>query len=226
MTYTNYQLPASAYPQPASAPASSYSNYYADPFAPSPSNTSYDFGFPSTSRPQETSTSTDLVPSYGPPPSTTAVPANDDVDPALAAIIASQERALAAAKQRNQGQHHNGNSSSSRGTSRAPTMDTSNYDADALRNSHTLSDAVIPTKHQMKAGRQTKTAAGAAGGAVLGGIMFGPAFPVGMVLGGAVGGYATNKISKSGERRAQRKFEQDNVRRQAQRSAVVGGAFA
>lgn len=89
------------------------------------------------------------------------------------------------------------------------------------------SDSIHPQRMVMKQQRKAKTAAGVVGGAVVGGLAFGPAFPVGMVLGGTVGGYATNKISKSGERRAQRKWEQHTFQRGTQESPIVlrDGAF-
>jgi len=109
-------------------------------------------------------------------------------------IIASQERALEEAKNRNR---TTGSHTTSRAlTTAIPTVPESMNPSG--------SDAVHPNRPVWKQTRGSKTAAGAAGGAIVGGVIFGPAFPVGMVLGGAAGGYVTNKLSKSGERRAQR----------------------
>lgn len=184
-----------------------------------------------------------LVPSYGPPPTTTpsqpqSSPSTSNLDPDLAAIIASQERAMAEARERNlQGPSSSMISSTSstysnsnRGNALVPQAPHSAppstlVDSTAQRNSRKISDAIHPGKFSMKSERKTKTAAGAASGAVIGGLMFGPAFPVGMVLGGAVGGYATNKLSKSGERRAQREYEQANFQKQALRSHVKDAAY-
>jgi hypothetical protein len=146
----------------------------------------------------------------------TYAPPRVDDDGIDASIIASQQRALAAAK--------NGNS-------RNPEMaapDRSNYRVRSTQEKP-LSDAIHPYKYEMKKARQTKTAAGATSGAFVGGIIAGPAFPVGMIVGGAVGGYTANKVSKFGERRAQRKHEKNTVQRGANRAILAhseGVAFA
>lgn len=131
-------------------------------------------------------------------------------------IIASQERALAEAKQRAQ--------TRSSTSARHPTTSDALVPAVPVipaSSNPTGSDAVHPNRLVWKQTRGSKTVAGAAGGAIVGGVMFGPAFPVGMVLGGAAGGYVTNKLSKCGERRAQRKWEQSNFQRIAAHSQVA-----
>lgn len=131
-------------------------------------------------------------------------------------IIASQERAIAEAKHRTQTGSLTTTSSRALTTS-LPVVPESN--------NPTGSDAVHPNRLVWKHSRGGKTAAGAASGALVGGVIFGPAFPVGMVLGGAAGGYVTNKLSKSGERRAQRKWEQSNFQRVAAHSPVVNATM-
>lgn len=162
-----------------------------------------------------------LVPLYGPPtssPSPPPAPSSDGIDPS---IIASQERAFAEARQRNNA----GGAQSTTMVSSGPRS-LSEYRAPLADQNNQLSDAIHPKKFKMKEVRKTKTAAGAVSGAVVGGIIFGPAFPVGMALGGATGGYAANKISKFGERKAQRKHEQKIFQQAANRSALVQGESA
>lgn len=140
-------------------------------------------------------------------------------------VMASQSRALTDAKRRNHEQaYHTVAAMGSYGdteygsiTSTALTVPMN------IPSSHnpTGSDAVHPSRPQWKQTRGTKTAAGATTGAIIGGVAFGPAFPIGMVLGGAAGGYAANKISKTGERRAQRKWEQNNFQKGTQQSLAV-----
>jgi len=83
------------------------------------------------------------------------------------------------------------------------------------------SDAVHPSRPVWKATRGAKTTTGALAGAVVGGICAGPLFPIGIYVGGAAGAYATNKISKIGERRAQRCWEQSNFQKAAKQSMVI-----
>eukprot|EP00529_Nitzschia_sp_RCC80_P031803 CAMPEP_0113462120 /NCGR_PEP_ID=MMETSP0014_2-20120614/11912_1 /TAXON_ID=2857 /ORGANISM="Nitzschia sp." /LENGTH=362 /DNA_ID=CAMNT_0000353941 /DNA_START=234 /DNA_END=1322 /DNA_ORIENTATION=+ /assembly_acc=CAM_ASM_000159 len=85
----------------------------------------------------------------------------------------------------------------------------------------TGSDAVVPTKYQMKSTRKVKMGAGAVGGAVVGGVLFGPAWPIGAVAGGAAGAYGTKQIAKVSERRAQRKYEKRSVQQQASNSLIA-----
>lgn len=145
--------------------------------------------------------------------SSRAIVTTDDIP---SEIIASQERALAEAK-RLQQQRRAGTSASSSSTAMVTVPEI------AVPESHnpTGSDAVHPNRPVWKQTRGAKTVAGAAAGSIVGGLMFGPAFPVGMVLGGAAGGYATNKLSKQGERRAQRKWEQSSFQAGAQRSLTA-----
>lgn len=129
-------------------------------------------------------------------------------------IIASQERALAQAKEWASRSREAGNAASTSGALTVPLQ--------VPRSSNPSgSDAVHPNRPTWKKTRGNKTAAGATGGAIVGGILFGPAFPVGMVIGGAAGGYAANKISKTGERRAQREWEQAKFQQGATKSAAV-----
>jgi hypothetical protein len=85
-----------------------------------------------------------------------------------------------------------------------------------------LSDAIHPQKYSMKMSRRNKTAVGAVSGALVGTMVF-PV--VGTVVGGYVGGYTINKIHKSGERRAQRKWEQTSFQATARQSPVVNAEF-
>lgn len=152
--------------------------------------------------------------------SSRAIASRDDIP---SEIIASQERAMAEIQQRRQ-QHQSKSSSSL-----TPHSSNSQYYNQELvtlpevapSSNPTGSDAVHPNRPVWKKTRGTKTLAGATGGAIVGGIMFGPAFPIGMVLGGATGGYAANKLSKNGERRAQRKWEQSSFQRGAEHSSVI-----
>ena len=135
-------------------------------------------------------------------------------------VIASQELALERIQRQSHAPHHHDTSS----TSQALTVP-----MQVPRSLNpTGSDSVHPNKKAMKEVRKGKTAVGVVGGATIGGIAFGPAFPVGMVVGGAVGGYATNKLSKFGERRAQRKWEQQSFQHGTEVSPAVQrhGAFA
>jgi hypothetical protein len=134
-------------------------------------------------------------------------------------IVESQQRAMEQAKQRQQ-QHHNGNGSA--GTDSRALATTSVRTLAVPRSNNPVgSDAIHPNRMQWKAARGSKTVVGATSGAIIGGLAFGPAFPVGMVLGGAVGGYATNKLSKQGERRAQREWEQSSVQHGAKHSVTA-----
>jgi hypothetical protein len=82
------------------------------------------------------------------------------------------------------------------------------------RNAHG-SDAVHPDKFKMKTNRKKKTAVAATSGAIIGGVCFGPAWPLGVVVGGAFGGVVGKQLAKVGERRAQRKFEQNSFQQTA-----------
>ena len=233
--YSGYGLP------PNQAPPHPEASVYDPPQSqPSPSNTS-SWGFASPPPPTlhevysefgsspSTSTTVDLLDtlttyqpvSYPPQHESRLVSAtpqqlstlDDDIP---ADIIASQERALAEAKQRalTTSSARTGNSTTSQALVPAiPEIPEST--------NPTGSDAVHPNRLVWKKTRGGKTVAGAAGGAIVGGVIFGPAFPVGMVLGGAAGGYVTNKLSKCGERRAQRKWEQTNYQRVAAHSQAT-----
>jgi hypothetical protein len=146
------------------------------------------------------------------------VPRNDDVSDD---IIASQERALAEIRQR-----HEQSLATKSTTTQSRPLTVPIYVPRS--NNPSGSDAVHPQKKTMKHVRKFNTAAGVAGGALVGGLAFGPAFPLGMVLGGSAGGYAANKVSKSGERLAQRKWEQQSFQRGVDESPAVRreGAFA
>ena len=60
----------------------------------------------------------------------------------------------------------------------------------------------------MKEERKLKTAASATAGAVVGGLILLPVFPLGMMAGAAVGGVAGKVLARSGERKKQTKWEQ------------------
>lgn len=132
-------------------------------------------------------------------------------------IVSSQERALVQARERNQ--HEQPTTTTIATTSSSTALVVPVQVPPSLNPSG--SDAVHPARPHWKESRGTKTAAGATTGAIVGGIAFGPAFPVGMVLGGAAGGYAVNKMSKTGERRAQRKWEQANFQKGTQESLAI-----
>ena len=90
------------------------------------------------------------------------------------------------------------------------------------RHREILSDAIHPQKYAMKTSRRQKTAVGAVSGAFVGTCIF-PV--VGTVVGGYIGGYATNKIHKTTERRAQRKWEQTSFQSFARQSPVVNAEY-
>jgi len=235
--YSGYSLPptqaphhpdASVYQAPTQQPYPS-NNYnsswgFASPPPPTLHEVYSEFGsHPNTNTTVDLlDTSTTFQPAPYPPPQesriVSATPQElSTLDDIPADIIASQERAMAEAKQRAL-------------TRTSTTATRSNTTSQALvpalppvpeSNNPTGSDAVHPDRLVWKQTRGTKTAAGAASGAIVGGVLFGPAFPVGMVLGGAAGGYVTNKLSKHGERRAQRKWEQTNYQRVAAHSQVA-----
>lgn len=125
-------------------------------------------------------------------------------------LIEEQERILA--------QIQRSNTSRSHVVSYSPTNNgqqqyQQKFDAslpDASIQQSQLPQEVHPKKYKMKDARKVKTAASATTGAVVGGLMFGPAWPVGVVAGAAVGGYAGKVISRSGERKQQRKWDKKN----------------
>lgn len=158
----------------------------------------------------------DIVPPNGYPPRPSTPPPAQLVqrDGGISEeIIASQERALAEIRRQQQ---------------QATTINTSQSLTVPVRvprsSNPNGSDAIHPQKQAMKRARKEKTVVGVALGAVVGGLIglaFLPIFPLGVVLGGAVGGLATNKLSKAGERRVQRKWEQQSFQRGAQESMTV-----
>jgi hypothetical protein len=86
------------------------------------------------------------------------------------------------------------------------------------------SDSIHPRKTEMKRERHVKMAVGVVSGALVGTLVLGP---VGTVLGAPIGCYTANKLSKQGERRAQRKWEQRSVQDAAAHSCLVqSGAYA
>jgi hypothetical protein len=204
--YTNYQLPASHYPNNnngngnSNGNSNSYSHHHTattpttqDPFA--------DQDFFATTPTRLTSSA---------PP--TSTPSN------MADIIASQERAMEQARSRTS----SGSSSSRALTTTTNTPSSHNPSTSGTPNNNSnSSDAVHPLKKEMKQRRHVKMAAGGVGGAVLGTLVLGP---FGTVLGAPIGVYTANKISKKGERRAQRKFEQHNVQQQAMNSSAMQSA--
>jgi uncharacterized protein YcfJ len=104
--------------------------------------------------------------------------------------------------------------------SATPTQNTSNTrcnDPPLL-----ITEAIHPNKYKMKQQRRDATAVGIVSGAVIGTMVL----PVlGTAVGGAVAGYACNTISKQGERRAQRRWEQTSFRRQALQSHAVNAVY-
>jgi hypothetical protein len=85
-----------------------------------------------------------------------------------------------------------------------------------------LTDAIHPNKYKMKQQRRDATAICVVGGAVVGTIIL----PVlGTAVGGAAAGYACNKLSKRGEQRLQRKWEQSSFQRQATLSHTVNAEY-
>eukprot|EP00339_Tiarina_fusa_P029568 CAMPEP_0117010484 /NCGR_PEP_ID=MMETSP0472-20121206/9229_1 /TAXON_ID=693140 ORGANISM="Tiarina fusus, Strain LIS" /NCGR_SAMPLE_ID=MMETSP0472 /ASSEMBLY_ACC=CAM_ASM_000603 /LENGTH=220 /DNA_ID=CAMNT_0004713029 /DNA_START=178 /DNA_END=840 /DNA_ORIENTATION=- len=218
-TYSNYQLPNNnmMYGQ--------YPTQYPTPVSQ----------FSSSAPPQQTY-SHELVPSYGPPP-TSSMPAPAPA-PQLQSkeeleIIAAQERAWELAKSGRTSSSTSPASSTSSSSSSSRQMVPHNANSNnsmiipKIKVDHKnrpVTESIHPQKYQMKKLRKNKTMAGVAGGAVVGTIFGGP---VGTVVGGAAGGYAANKISKRGERRAQRHHERDTYQRAAQASKVAQhAAFA
>jgi uncharacterized protein YcfJ len=123
--------------------------------------------------------------------------------------MASQERAMVEAKQ-------NGRSS------RSKVMVNSNKKNDKNNDNSDKSGGILPQKKQLKKERKRQTFAGGAAGAAVGVLIGGP---IGLVVCGAAGGYAANKVSKQGERREQRKFEQANFQKFAASSPAADSEF-
>jgi hypothetical protein len=126
-------------------------------------------------------------------------------------IVASQERAMNEIKR----QSH----------SSAPINHESHDHLKVPKSSNpTGSDAVHPYKKQMKQDRHLKMAIGGVGGAIFGTLIGGP---IGLVFITPLAIYGSNKISKKGEKRAQRRWEKASVQRGANASLTAhAGAFA
>lgn len=80
-----------------------------------------------------------------------------------------------------------------------------------------------PKRQSLKKSRKVQTITGTVGGVVLGGVALGPP---GMILGGVAGAATMRKVGKMREKKAQRKFEQREVQRQASRGSIHAGSFA
>jgi len=87
---------------------------------------------------------------------------------------------------------------------RYATMDNAQFTANA-----TLTGSM---KQEVKERRKLTTAVGLVGGGVAGGLIFGPA---GAVIGSTAGGVITNRVTRMGERQAQRKWEKAVVQNSA-----------
>ena len=82
------------------------------------------------------------------------------------------------------------------------------------------SEAIHPRKSQMKREQHAKLAVSVVSGALVGTLVLGP---VGTVLGAPLGCYTAKKLSKHGERQAQRKWEHASVQHAATQSSLVHG---
>jgi hypothetical protein len=227
--YNNYQLPNNMMYNNNNNNNNVYSQYPSQYQYPTPTTQ-----FSSSAPPQQTN-SHELVPSYGPPP-TSSMPASTP-SPQLQPseeleIIAAQERAwqLARSGGTRTPSSSSPSPSSSASSSRQMVPHGSNTNAIHVPNikvdhkNRPVSEAIHPSKYQMRKQRKNKTAVGVASGVVVGTLFLGP---VGFVVGGAAGGYAANKISKRGERRAQRSHEQSTFQQAATQSKVAQhAAFA
>ena len=211
----------------------------ADP-APAPTQTSYGYA-PSSSISFDVygappSTNTAMVPSYGPPPPAASAPYDYsrqqqqappqtveqrqvvEMDRELDDIIKAQSQALEQARARTVSNNSN---------TAEPVMDhpTDSSNAGVLHVPRSTlksgSDAVLPGKKKMRKSRKLHTVAGGATGAICGTLILGP---VGTVLGGAAGAYGSNKLHKSSERKAQRKFEQRSVQQGALKAKGIQSA--
>jgi hypothetical protein len=156
---------------------------------------------------------TEVYTTTPPPEQTTMLVSTDDIPPE---VMASQMRALAQIQQQQQERSLTTTCASSQALVTVPAS------ANPIG-----SDAIHPQKFQMKARRQRRQVGGAVGGVIVGGLTLGPA---GALLGGVVGGVAANKVHKIGERRAQRKWEQNNyqkgIEEKQQQQLSMGAAFA
>lgn len=78
-----------------------------------------------------------------------------------------------------------------------------------IRNVPKMPEGVHPRKMEMKNDRKAKMAGCATTGAIVGAMLTGPVWPVGAIAGAAIGSYAGKVTSRAGERRQQRKWEQN-----------------
>ena len=124
-------------------------------------------------------------------------------------IVASQKQAW---KELQQNSRRSRNSTSAHFSTRIP--ESSNPSG---------SDAVHPHKKQMKQARHLKMAVGGIAGATFGTLIGGP---IGLIFITPVAIYGSNKLSKKGEKRAQRRWEKANFQRGANDSVVHNAAFA
>ena len=82
---------------------------------------------------------------------------------------------------------------------------------------------IHPKRQSLKKSRKVQTVTGTVGGVVIGGVALGPP---GMILGGVAGAATMRKVGKMREKKAQRKFEQKEVQRQASIGSIHAGSFA
>merc|ERR1711992_415797 len=130
-------------------------------------------------------------------------------------LIEEQERILSQIQKQNHGRSNNGNNqlvswNSTTGQERFEQKLIDSLPEEESSSSYGLPAEVHPKKYQMKTERKVKTAASATAGMVVGGLILAPVFPIGMAAGAAVGGYTAKVISRSGERKQQRKWDQKN----------------
>jgi hypothetical protein len=126
-------------------------------------------------------------------------------------IIEEQKRILSQIQEQNRA-NHNGQLELYSPSIEAEERYQHRFDAMPTENgeSSSLPAEVHPRKYQMKTERKVKTAASAATGAVIGGLILAPVWPIGAAAGAAAGGYAVKVISRSGERKQQRKWDRKN----------------
>jgi len=128
-------------------------------------------------------------------------------------LIEEQKRILSQIQKRNNNRSNGNNqlvSWNSTGQERFEQKLMDSLPEEESSSSYGLPAEVHPKKYQMKTERKVKTAASATAGMVVGGLILAPVFPIGMAAGAAVGGYTAKVISRSGERKQQRKWDQKN----------------
>jgi outer membrane lipoprotein SlyB len=86
----------------------------------------------------------------------------------------------------------------------------------------TTTGAIAPNRKKLKLQRKRRTASGALGGCILGGIALGP---VGAVVGVGVGAVVTKNVCKAREKRAQRRWELNQVVREKDTQSLVHQGF-